>query len=43
MLDGSHEKGRAVVDRNDWVYAALKQAYERRRCNYVIEQRERVT
>lgn len=37
ILDSSHEKGRAIVDMNDWVYEALREAYEWRQSEYVIE------
>ena len=39
ILDSSHKKGRAMVDMNDWVFKALKEAYEWRRSEYVIEYR----
>lgn len=41
ILDSSHKKGRAIVDMNDLVYAALREAHEWRKSEFVIEYKRR--
>jgi integrase len=41
ILDSSHKKGRAIVDMNDLVYAALREAHEWRKSEFVVEYKGR--